>query len=353
MSNGAPTLKTVLKRGALITAANWPVVVIQLVADTTFQALFAVPVVGAALLVAMLFGADIRQLLHGSLRDAATTVAGALTAQPIALSAFLVAFVLVVLGGSVLVFLIKGGTVAVLVESSRVAGAIEHPPLRMAAFRRADCFSLERFTAGCVTLFKPYLVLGLLLMLTYAVSAAIYLAALYAGYAMIGGRVLAIGATLVAAAITAALILWISAVNLFYLLMQLAVASDPAEDGRRRLGRALRLVTGLLRHHLRELAAVFLVVLLLVVAATAASALAWSGVGLIAFVPIVGIAVVPLQLAALIVRGVVFEYLGLMALGAYLSLFRSYHLYQRYSQTPLTAAPDESSGAASLVGRTA
>jgi hypothetical protein len=356
MSHRAATLKTVLKRGALITAANWPLVVIQLVADTTFQALFAVPVVGAALLVAMLFGADISQLLHGTLRDAATTVASALTAQPIALTAFLVAFALVVLGGSVLVFLIKGGTVAVLVESSRVAGAIEHPPLRMAAFRRADCFSLERFTRGCVTLFKPYLALGLFLMATYVVSAACYLGALYAGYALVGGRVLGIGATLVAAATTAALILWISAINLFYLLMQLAVASDPAEDRRRRLRRALRLVTGLLRHHLRELAAVFFVVLLLVVAATAASALAWSGVGLIAFVPIVGIAVVPLQLGALIVRGIVFEYLGLMALGAYLSLFRSYHLYQRYSPYPQGApnpAPDDSSGAASLVGRTA
>ena len=68
----------------------------------------------------------------------------------------------------------------------------------------------------------------------------------------------------------------------------------------------------------------FLVVVVLVVAATFASALAWSGVGLIAFVPLVGLAVFPLQLAALLVRGLVFEYLGLTALGAYLTLYHGY-----------------------------
>jgi hypothetical protein len=56
--------------------------------------------------------------------------------------------------------------------------------------------------------------------------------------------------------------------------------------------------------------------------ATLVSALAWSGVGLIAFVPLVGLAVFPLQIAALIVRGLVFEYIGLTSLGAYLTLYR-------------------------------
>ena len=64
-----------------------------------------------------------------------------------------------------------------------------------------------------------------------------------------------------------------------------------------------------------RLASVFLVVLGLVVGATLASALAWSGVGLIAFVPLVGLAVVPLQLAALMLRGLAFEYIGLDGAG--------------------------------------
>jgi hypothetical protein len=47
-----------------------------------------------------------------------------------------------------------------------------------------------------------------------------------------------------------------------------------------------------------------------------------SGVGLIAFVPLVGLAVFPLQIAALLIRGLLFEYIGLTALGAYLTLYR-------------------------------
>ena len=75
-----------------------------------------------------------------------------------------------------------------------------------------------------------------------------------------------------------------------YLLVQIAIAVDgPGVTG------ALLAVARFIRAEFRALAGVFCVVLALVVAATLASALAWSGVGLIAFVPLVGLAVVPLQ----------------------------------------------------------
>ena len=45
--------------------------------------------------------------------------------------------------------------------------------------------------------------------------------------------------------------------------------------------------------------------------ATAASILATAGLGLIAWVPLVGLAVLPLQAAAWLLRGIVFEYLAL------------------------------------------
>jgi len=61
-----------------------------------------------------------------------------------------------------------------------------------------------------------------------------------------------------------------------------------------------------------------------VIDAWLASALAWSGVGLIAFVPLVGLAVFPLQIAALLLRGLVFEYIGLTAMGAYVTLYRRF-----------------------------
>jgi hypothetical protein len=69
---------------------------------------------------------------------------------------------------------------------------------------------------------------------------------------------------------------------------------------------------------------VFAVVLAVVVFATAASLFATAAVGLIAFVPLAGFAVFPLQAVAWLLRGLVFQYLGLAALGAYLTLFRAH-----------------------------
>src|SRR6185503_4789395 len=106
--------KYLLKRGALLAAANWPTVAIQFVAQTTFQVLLAVPIIGAAILVAVLLGGDLADLLQGGLREIFTTIASALLSEPVALVAFVTAFALVLLGGSILMFVVKGGTVDVL-----------------------------------------------------------------------------------------------------------------------------------------------------------------------------------------------------------------------------------------------
>src|SRR4029453_6039746 len=119
---GVRDVKRLLKRGALLAAGNWPTVLIQFVAGTTFQALLAVPVVGAAILVAVLLGADIAELLQGSFRDIVTAIGGTLLAEPVAFTAFVASFGVVVFGGSILMFMIKGGIVSVLVEGHRSTG---------------------------------------------------------------------------------------------------------------------------------------------------------------------------------------------------------------------------------------
>jgi hypothetical protein len=309
-------LKHLLKRGALLAAANWQTVAIQFVAQTTFQVLLAVPIIGAAILVAVVLGGDVADLLQGSLREIFTTIASALLSEPVALVAFMVAFSLVLLGGSVLMFLVKGGTVEVLLAAHNVAGSIEHEPITIDGLRGAAQFTLARFTDGCSQLFRPYLMLGLLLMIVYGVSIAGYLIFVVYGYQVVSGRILVVGWTFVAALAAGVLVAWITIVNLLYLLAQVAIAVD-----RVGVGAAFRAVARFVRAQFRELTGIFLLVLALVVAAMLASALAWSGVGLIAFVPLVGLAVFPLQLAALLVRGLVFEYLGLTALGAYVTLY--------------------------------
>jgi hypothetical protein len=312
-------LKHVLKRGALLAAANWPTVAIQFVAQTTFTVLLAVPIIGAAVLVAVLLGNDLADVLQGSLREMFTTVASALMSEPVALVAFIASLSLVLLGGSVLMFLVKGGTVEVLIAANAEAGAIERHPITFDSLRSASRFTLERFTAGCGRLFRRYVALGFGLMVIYGVSVAGYLAFIVYGYRAADGRALIIGWTVIAALAAALLLAWITIVNLMYLLLQVAMAVEGVGllDGS-------RAAASFIRSEFRDLAGVFLVLVGLVVAATLASALAWSGVGLIAFVPLVGLAVFPLQIAALLLRGLVFEYLGLTALGAYLTLYQGY-----------------------------
>ena len=312
-------LKHLLKRGALLSAANWQTVAIQFVAETTFQVLLAVPIVGAAVLVAVLLGGDLAELLQGNLREIFTTIASTLLSEPLALVAFITAFAVVLLGGSVLMFAVKGGTVDVLVAANAEAGAIERQALTVDLLRHASRFTLQRFTEGCARLFRRYLTLGLALMIVYAISVGGYLVFLVDGYRAAQGRPLMIGWTLVAAIAAALLVSWITVINMLYLLLQIAMAVEQVG-----VGAGCRATVGFIRSEFRDLAGVFVVVVALVIAATVASALAWSGVGLIAFVPLVGLAVVPLQLAALMVRGLAFEYLGLTALGAYLTLYQAY-----------------------------
>src|SRR4029077_18588194 len=164
-----------------------------------------------------------------------------------------------------------------------------------------------------------YLTLGFGLMFVYGLSVAGYLAFLVYGYRAAEGRVLTLGWTVLAAFAAAVIAAWITVVNFLYLLVQIAMAVEGVG-----VAQGARAVAQFIRAEGREIAGVFLVVVALVVAATLASALAWSGVGLIAFVPLVGLAVFPLQLAALLVRGLAFEYLGLTALGAYLTLYQGY-----------------------------
>ena len=128
-------------------------------------------------------------------------------------------------------------------------------------------------------------------------SAGAYFAFIVYGYRAAGGRLSVVGWAFVAALARWRCSSWITVVNLVYLLMQIAIAAE----GVGVVGSDSGSSAASSRAEVRELGGVFLVVLAMVVGATFASALAWSGVGLIAFVPLVGLAVFPLQIAALLV----------------------------------------------------
>jgi hypothetical protein len=315
-----PGLKAALKRGALIAAANWPLVIVQFVAESCLKLMLAVPIVGGAFLVALVLDTSLSELLRGDARDIVTAIVAALMQSPVALAAFVAAGMLVLVGGSALTFVVKAGTISLLAEAERIAGPVERPPLRFDTLRRASVVAIEPFIDGCRRLWRRYVRIGLGLLFVYALTAAAYLAFVLGGYAIAGNSAVLLGWTAAAAVASSVLIVWITLVNFFYLITQMVVA---IEDVSVREGVRLALI--FVWGHLREVAAVFGVVLLVVIVATAASILATAGLGLIAFVPLVGLAVLPLQLAAWLLRGVVFEYLALAALGAYLSHYRWYH----------------------------
>lgn len=305
------SLKDCLKRGALVTAANWHVVIVQFVADALFKTLLAVPIVGGIFLVALLIGGTPWDLLSLAWSDILPTMASVLLAQPAALAAFLLAIATVVFGGSMLMFLVKGGTVSILVAAERNAGAIEHPPLRLPAFHRATLFSLERFTVGAGRLFRRYLSLGIWLMLFYSLATVLSLAFVFSPRQDDDWRVLA-------ALASAALVTWVTILNFLYLLCQIVIAIEDCA-----VREAVIRVARLLGSHFRIMVSIFGATLGLVLLTTAASILATAALGLIGFVPLVGLAALPLQLIAWLMRGVVFQYIGLTALTAYARVYRA------------------------------
>jgi hypothetical protein len=207
---------------------------------------------------------------------------------------------------------------------------LETPPLRLATLRTAARFDLDRFADVCRRHFRRYVAIGVLLIAVYAIVAVVYVAAVLTSYQVVANRGLFVGWTMVASVISVALVLGLTVINLLYLLTQLIVASENCgvRCAMAHVGRFLSRQGG-------QIAMVFLVMLLVVGLATMASILATAGLGFIGFIPIVGLTVLPLQLAAWLARGIIFQYLGLGALSAYTRL---YH-WTRHSTGVTDVAP--------------
>jgi hypothetical protein len=286
-------------------------VIVQFVADTLFKTLVVVPVLGGLVLVALVAGGNPFDLIRfDDLTQTISAMVGVLLAHPIALAAFLTALGVILAGGSVLMFAVKAGSVTVLLAGDRTAGAIEEPPLRMSALRQANQATFERFIGGVRRLFPRYLRLGIALTIVYALIAGAYLAFLF-GPAI--PDALAGPITTTVASLT--VIVLITLANFLYLLTQIVIAAEDCS-----VMEALPHVARLIRRRTKALAQVLLAILSLMLMATGASILATTALGLIAFVPFVGLAALPLQVFAWLVRGVVFQFVGLTGVATYLRL---------------------------------
>jgi hypothetical protein len=299
-----------------VAAANWPVTLVQSTADSLFKLLIAEPIVGGVFLVALVLGAEPGSLFALTWTEFVATTIGSLLSHPGVLVMFLLSVGTVVIGGSLFVFLIKAGTIGVLVAGDAAAGPIEEPPLHFETVASASRFSTELFVERAQALFRSYARLGFALMVVYLASGLIYL--LVAWTNRIAGN-----SWLLTAAVTIAFVVWITVLNVVYLLIQIVVAADGIG-----VRTASRRVAAFISGERYRLGAVFLVVLGLVIVATGASFMAAASLSLITFVPFLGpflgLAVLPLQLLAWILREIVFQYIGLSSVGAYLKLYRDF-----------------------------
>src|SRR5918995_157641 len=145
----ALVLKSLLKRGALLAVANWQVVVLQFVSEAVFKLLLVVPVVGAAFLVALLVGGSAVEFARADARQILAVLLAASGEHPAAMIAYAFGLLVIVAGGAVVTFLVKGGTVAVLVQADEQARIPEQGPVRLATIAHAAAFRLDRFMNGC------------------------------------------------------------------------------------------------------------------------------------------------------------------------------------------------------------
>jgi hypothetical protein len=180
-----------LKRGALVTAANWQVIVIQAVGDSAFKLLVAIPLLGGALLVTFLMGQDLASLLERNSRDILAGIAEALLSRPGA-DGFRSPSVSSL--SSVVMFLIKAGTSRCWSTPSAI-------------------FSIGS-TRGRRRVVPPLSGAGLPADRIYILSVALY-AVIVLGYRNIGGRAPR-RVDRRRRAVAVGLVVWTTAVNLVY-----------------------------------------------------------------------------------------------------------------------------------------
>ena len=335
-------LRAALKHGAVVALANWPLVLIHFAIDSFYRVALAIPILGGALMVAAVVGTEPGSLVGEGLQSTADLVIGALATAPAALTAFFVAIGLVGIGGQAIVFACRIGTLTVVVESDARAADVHTLPLGNEAMRSATAFNIERVYEGARHFGRRALTLALWLGGLYVVVGGIYLAAVVYGLSM-AVRVTWISAwPLLVLVATAVGVVTIAIVNLAYDLLQVIIVTDDCE-----VATAASRLRAFIVEDSRQVIGIFAVMGGLVVLATAASLFAAAGVAVIAWVPFVSLIVVPLQTAAWLARGLVFQFMELSALAAYQTQYRRFsalrHLPGRLAVPQASSVPQSAS----------
>ena len=313
-----PRLRALLLRGALVTTANWPVVVAQFIAESAIRLLAGIPLAGSAALLLVLAVPEGFAPAGGTAPDAAVAAIGELARVPLALAGLAVAAVIAGLGGLVFGAAIKAGTVAIVVAGERRARPTPTGrPLRAVDVRVARTWSPAAFMAGCTTFGARFVRLGLLLAAVEIAVAVGYGAAVVGAYRAFVSIASSwwLAPVLLAASLAAAVVL--SVAELGYRLTQLIVVADDVA-----LGEALARARAFVGVETLAVVRIFIAGLVVVAIGVVATLAAAAAFGFVSFVPVAGVAVLPLQAAVWVVRGLMFPFIELAALAAYAAVYR-------------------------------
>lgn len=312
-------LRAALKRGFLLVVANWRVVLIDFAVESFQKFALMIPVLGGVLMVGALVGDDVSEVLARGIVAAAESVLGALTSTPAALAAFLGALTLVTIGGQAVVLIVKAGTLSVLVRADRRAGEAHRLPIGVDSLARSRAFEAADVVRSARRFARRMAALALALGAIYLMLLLAYLAVARAG--MVQGDVAGWlpAWSLLMLFSTSAGVVVLAAVNLVFDLLRVAIVTDDCT-----VGVAIARVRRFVVEDARQVIGIFSVISGVEILAAATSLLAAAGLTPVAYVPIVGLIVVPLQVAVWLVRGLAFELLGLASLSAYQTQYRRF-----------------------------
>jgi hypothetical protein len=323
-------LRAALTRGALVTLANWPVVVVELTVESLYKLALVVPIAGGALMVAAIIGGDLRGLFSSGLASAIDSVVSALAGAPVALDAFAAALAIVAFGGALIMYAVKSGTLAVLVAGEHAAPAFERSALHAAALRRTYAYSMQSMLAAVRRFLGRMTTLTTALAIAYTLMAAGYWAALREGFALTARLPWGASWPLLVLLATSTVVVGLVATNLVFTLLRVVIVTDDCG-----VVTALGRLRAFLLEDARHVLGIFAVVGAVLTVALVASMLATAALTFVAWVPLVGLIAVPLQLAAWLVRGFVLQFVGLAAMSAYQTQYRR---FRARDGRPLTAA---------------
>ena len=313
------TLRAALSRGALVTLANWQIVIVDFVVESAYKFTLAVPVLGGAFMVAILLGVDIKALLGDGLLSAVDQMLGPLLNAPAALFAFVAAVSIVGVAGAVLMFMVKAGTLAVLVAGEGAAVDVTPRIAALDAIQRSRVYTLQLLWSSARRYQRRAALLAGGLGVAYLVLGGLYLTIVIDGFRWVAeSEWAAVWPLLVLVATTGAVVA-MAATNLFFDLARVIMVTDDCG-----VRTALQRVRVFLLADARQVLGVFGAMGLVVLLATALTFAATAGLALVAWAPLASLLFVPLQVAFWIARGLAFQYMSLTTLSAYQTQYRRF-----------------------------